>query len=593
MFKPHTWLREAGRGNKLSRHSTITRKHTWIHAGQQGGMASISKGYGRCRPSMLHPGHKHRFLWDLFGMLMLCYDVVIIPVQAAFDPHTATHDHIINWIVLLFWTGDLFLSCITGYYVQGSLVLQPRAVLLHYARTWMIPDIAIIGLDWATVVMNLQSASQSRDNTSNILKTLKIIRMIRMLRLVRLLKLRRILQDFHEHSNSESFSIILSLCTLVVFLVAVNHFIACLWYAVGTSQQGISWVLVHDLQDREVLDRYLTSLHWALTNIASSMEVHPYNTTERAFAVIVLIIGVILSSAFLSMVTGSMLQLWTLWNEERRQFWLLRRYLRDANISSSLAMRVECYLEFIWRREQRDVQEQQVQLLSRLSDPLQNELKHESFAPHLRSHALFSALCDSTKVFLKACAACALAPGDLHFCCGEEAASMTFITNGTLQYHRGSDTGSEHEDLNSGDGVVTHMQEAFEGEWVSEAALWVPWTHVGDITAETVCQLIAIDAKVFGEGVSCNAHVGPVVYKYARRFIDKLNEVSQEELSDLLERTFQAEETYGVSKFASFLPTSSSSVGRSPSRPVGQHSSKTGWSPVVLADNPAEGANVE
>lgn len=489
---------------------------------------------------ILHPGHRKRLLWDLLGMLVLFYDAVTIPFHVAFEPETALSDHIFNWSILLFWTCDVLLSCMTGYYVQGSLVTRPRAVILHYAKTWMLPDLSIVGLDWVTIIMNLHSETQNKENASKLVRTLKVIRIIRFLRLLRLLKLRRILQEFHEHINSESASIMMSLCTLVVFLLVINHFFACLWYAVGSSEE-VSWVTVHDMVDRSILERYLTSLHWALTNIASAMEVRPYNATERLVAVIVLVIGVLMSSAFLSMVTGSMLQLWTLWNEERRQFWLLRRYLRDASISYSLAMRVERYLDYIWRKEQKDVQEQQVQLLARLSEPLRNELKHESFAPHLSQHALFFALCERTKVFLKACTACALAPGDLHFSCGEEADNMTFITDGTLQYMRGSETELDFEEEDG-----SQVEEVVEGEWVSEAALWVRWAHLGDIAAQTVCQIIMIEAKKFADGVFCNIQVAPVVCRYSCKFIEQVNSVNRADLSDLLERTFSAAETYGV-----------------------------------------------
>jgi len=498
--------------------------------------------------AMLHPGQRGRFLWDLLGMLFLCYDVVSIPFQAAFNPPAVLFDHILNWSILFFWTFDVLKSCSTGYYVQGTLVTQPTAVLLHYGRTWMLPDIAIITLDWVMVILNSMSADGSRKNASKVLRTLKVVRMVRMLRLLRLLKLRRLLQEFHEHINSESFSIILSLATLVIFLIAVNHFIACLWYAVGTAELGgPSWVEMHDLQETTIMYRYLTSLHWAFTNIASSMEVRPYNVTERLFAVVVLIIGVILSSAFLGSITGSMLQLWTLWNEERRQFWLLRRYLRDANISISLAMRVERYLDFIWRREKNHVEEEQVSLLGRLSEPLRNELKHESFAPHLKSHALFAALCDRTKVFLKICTARALAPGDFHFNCGEEADSMTFITSGSLQYVRGleveppQESEETNQQANQQQGAA--FQQVGEGEWIAEATLWVEWLHLGDIVAETVCQLITID-RTFADAILCNAQVAGMVQLYAQRFALQLAAIAHEDLSDLLERLFPAADTF-------------------------------------------------
>lgn len=198
------------------------------------------------------------------------------------------------------------------------------------------------------------------------------------------------------------------------------------------------------------------------------------------------------------------------------------------------------------------VQEHEVHLLTLLSEPLQQELKHETFSMYLRGHALFRTIGDHARVYGKALESCYHAFQEILFGCSEKAEFMWFSTSGCLQYALGIKgelpssiplTGFDASDL-----LKTETSGLFplefldEGCWIAESVLWTPWIHQGDLQAVTEVQVIKIDAKMFVEMASGNDSMWNAVTRYAEAFLTKLNSSDVEELTDLTFRLFNPED---------------------------------------------------
>merc|ERR1719517_170672 len=120
----------------------------------------------------------------------------------------------------------------------------------------------------------------------------------------------------------------------------MNHFLACGWYAVGNFGLDPSWVQV--LEGKDLQFRYITSLHWSLTQFTpASMEVFPRNSTERSFAVIVILAAMLTFSSFVSSITSGMTRLRMLKSEKAKQQYLLRSFLKENKIPPDLSMRIQ------------------------------------------------------------------------------------------------------------------------------------------------------------------------------------------------------------------------------------------------------------
>merc|ERR1719223_1033147 len=105
-----------------------------------------------------------------------------------------------------------------------------------------------------------------------------------------------------------------------------------------------NWIEVARVEDTTLMYKYTTSLHWSLTQFTpASMDVSARNVFERVFSIIVLFFAMVAFSSIVGSITGSMTSLRNLKNEEMKQFWLLRRYLRQRNIKKDLSERIFKY----------------------------------------------------------------------------------------------------------------------------------------------------------------------------------------------------------------------------------------------------------
>merc|ERR1719502_1613112 len=132
--------------------------------------------------------------------------------------------------------------------------------------------------------------------------------------------------------NSETMLVTFAIFGRVCAIFMITHICACGWYAAGTHRSPgpdwDTWVYASGMHDRELLERYVTALHWSVTQVHGSMEVAPKNSLERTYAVVA-IFGALF--VFTVLIGNFANLLGTLWSAERystRQLWLLRQYLR-------------------------------------------------------------------------------------------------------------------------------------------------------------------------------------------------------------------------------------------------------------------------
>jgi len=269
---------------------------------------------------------------------------------------------------------------------------------------------------------------------------------------------------------------------------------------------------------------YATSLHWSLTQFTpASMEISARNIVERLYSVCVLLFAMLVFSSIVASITTSMTALRNLQGNEMRQFWLLRRYLRQRNIPKSLSDRIIKFLEHRSTVQGKLVQRDKVPVLGGLSEALHNELMHEMYSPELARHSFFDALKSAMPAVMHRLCRVALklhcyAEKEMAFSAGDEAKKMYFIKTGALEYTQ----------LNNPIGFDLQNKE-----WLSEAVLFTTWRHRGNLLAMTESELLSVDPEQFM--IVMSVHPKPWHYAvfYARKFIQLLNS-SLSELTDVV-----------------------------------------------------------
>jgi len=486
----------------------------------------------------MNPNSTTRLVWDFLGLFLISWDVLFIPFELAFDPDTVTFTTVVSWIILIYWSIDVIMSNLVGFYENGELIMGWRRIFFKYLRTWFVIDVLVLGPDWflkilAATAEGSSTTAQDRANgrLDDVANALRSLRVLRVVRLLRLLKLQRAMNLVYDTLDSEYVFILFTLLKLTCLISVLNHVIACIWYATGriSMEQGeLNW-LENSATDKppiingSLVYQYTTSLHWSLTQFTpASMDTFARNVPERIVSIVVVFFASIGFSSIVGSVTNSVAQLQALHGNSRRQFWLLRKYLNEKQIFEPTRSRLFQFLEHEVEKRRQDVKAEDVKLLPLLSSPLENLLSYELNKGPIKGHPFFGRLeLHMQPIMYRFCHAALkhkhFAIHDTCFRASEESKYMWFIIEGSFNYTLRGD-----------------MYQLSTGSWLAEPAIWTAaWWHRGKLQVSSTSGRLAYVSPA-ALASCCKVHPRPWLYarKYGIKFVKTLNE-SEVPISDL------------------------------------------------------------
>eukprot|EP00929_Paragymnodinium_shiwhaense_P078149 TRINITY_DN4045_c0_g1_i3.p1 TRINITY_DN4045_c0_g1~~TRINITY_DN4045_c0_g1_i3.p1 ORF type:complete len:1133 (+),score=295.61 TRINITY_DN4045_c0_g1_i3:119-3517(+) len=463
------------------------------------------------------PG-KRVFQWDCFALMFAAYDWVALPLLvfwmdlrgAAFSMYVVT---------TLFWSLDVFRNLFVGYHDKGAIVVDLKRVLKRYAKTCMLFDLLSLTADWIRISTNMVSWPESM--------TERAFYFFHFLRLSRVWRMAAVLRNIQERINLESASNLMTIVEMFFLLVLLNHIIGCGWYYIGTrwALGGDSWVtafLMTTDGSENLPYIYMTAFHWSLTQFTpASIAVQPSNLPERIYSVVVLLGALVVFSTFLSGITGAMMHIRGLRAERSKKFWMLRRYLKEAHVPMALSIRIQQFIENEYNNQESFLQEGNVEVLALISNDLRAELQVAICEPRLCGHPLMLLVATADyptmlRICNKACQRTAVGRHETLFQAAEEANCVSFVCDGTMRYAITIPARGETEAMHVSADVVAGM-------WVGEATMWTQWFYLGELTAVTACEVVAVDVLEFHASIPFKGDLQREVLQYAKSFITSLN----------------------------------------------------------------------
>ena len=132
---------------------------------------------------IIMPSNRNKLKWDLLNFGLLIYSAFQIPFALSFQTSTCdiSPTDIFDLVVDCLFLSDCILSCITAYTDSetGNPIVRPKAILAHYARTWLAPDLASsIPFDRIVCAVGVSDPHLARFVT--MLRWLKILRLVKM-----------------------------------------------------------------------------------------------------------------------------------------------------------------------------------------------------------------------------------------------------------------------------------------------------------------------------------------------------------------------------------------------------------------------------
>lgn len=471
-----------------------------------------------------HPSGPQRIAWNLNCLLLILYDIIMVPLQAFQLPSLLVLD-LVEWMCTLCWTMDVLFSFRTGYYISSDLEMRPREIAKHYAQTWLPIDTFIVVLDWVTL---LASAVGSGANLVRITRVLRILRCLRLLRVAKMQVLFSVVQD---QINSSVVYLCFGLLKMAAILVVGMHALACIWYALGeaSSDGWTSYYALEGTMERTVWFWYFASSRWTLAQINGRTDTHELrNMPELIYTCFVAVgFAIIFMTVFYGSVTASMMELNDLAETKTKARRLVNAYLKKHDVSSQLVGNAKQHLAST--EIQSSEHEEQIRVLALLPPDLGRDLLYEVRQPVLSSHRWFSGLNREFPRAVRHICHAAVEQVWTHqrevvFERGDACNSMLFVDSGRMHYRvDGWDRASDASSLIPSDVFETGVV-LLTGQWVSEPALWVEWVNRGRMVAGAKGCLFSLEAADFAKLLREYRSVYAIAVLYAKDFIRTLQQ---------------------------------------------------------------------
>eukprot|EP00928_Gymnodinium_smaydae_P080193 TRINITY_DN63941_c0_g1_i1.p1 TRINITY_DN63941_c0_g1~~TRINITY_DN63941_c0_g1_i1.p1 ORF type:complete len:882 (+),score=83.16 TRINITY_DN63941_c0_g1_i1:33-2648(+) len=472
----------------------------------------------------IHPNSNKRVFIDLIGIIFLAYDMVMIPLILTWTVPMG----IFQYLNVLFWCFDMCCSFLTGYMAGNVVEMRFTHIARRYLKSWFIVDAGLLALDIVDVALE-----NGTDGRHRLLRLVRLGRVIRVLSLFRSGRIARVIDEFEYRLNCDVHRCALQFTTFIFFLLWVTHVLSCMWFAVGAyadSNTGERWVNLAmqengsslTYKEASIFYQYIASAHWAAAQITlGSTDIVCHNSAERLLSLLCLFFGLFFTSSLISSISANLVDIQMANKKARDNMRILREYVRQNNISGRLARHVQQQFA-LHSSTKRRLTEADVTALNGLSRFLRKSLAFEALKPSLLSNSFLRALTYLNDACVRDLCAESITTTLSHendeiFNIAKEARYVYYVMEGSLTYKE--------------DDVVPEVTVC-QAAWISEAAMFVTWIHVGSLTSSTACLLLVVDACKWLSTLESHLLTFSFAKEYARQFYHRV-EAAALQLTDL------------------------------------------------------------
>jgi len=456
------------------------------------------ESYRVCRHIITRPESMRCMCWSLGRVMALLYELLRTPL-GVFGPAHGTPMVAMDLCVAFFWTMNIPMTFLTGFYEEGLVEMRLSEIAARYAQTWLVPDMFLVGLDWFVCLVPYVAAVPSQVAT-----VLRLIGFVRLSRTVAIYKHLNVVIAYLRLGNLQTlFRILVKLAVIVI----INHWVACGWVFLGFREDG-GWMQMSMLEDQSSAYIYMTSLHWSLTQFTpAATDIHAHTDVERVYSVCVILFALITFSSFVSSITTTMQALQAKKSERESQEMELRNFFVENNISAELGTQISRFLTKYHFSQKKRKHENDFKFLETLPGHLRRQLREELHVPVITWMPFMECLLSNDAVTVHAMAHTAVSQtthhaGDTLFVPGDEASQVWFVIYGMADYVHEHDKKASKYSRATGDTQNTSSAMSTGltvGTWAGDPALWLLWSHCGFMIAKTHLEVTVLDAHACRE----------------------------------------------------------------------------------------------
>uniref|UniRef100_A0A3P9LLU5 Cyclic nucleotide gated channel subunit alpha 2b n=1 Tax=Oryzias latipes TaxID=8090 RepID=A0A3P9LLU5_ORYLA len=309
---------------------------------------------------VVSPSDDIYYRWLLVISITVLYNWFVVVARACFDQLQMTF--FIWWLVLDYISDtvyilDTIVRLRTGFLEQGLLVKDHIKLRDSYVRTLQFKlDVAsILPTDLGYIATGIHTPQ---------------------LRFNRLLHFPRMFEFFDRTETRTNYPNIFRICNLVLYILVIIHWNACIYYAISKSLGfgSDTWVFPNASRTgfTTLSESYVYCLYWSTLTLTTIGEMPPpVRDEEYLFVVFDFLVGVLIFATIVGNV-GSMI---SNMNATRAEFQAridaIKHYMHFRKVSRELETRVIKWFDYLWTNK-KAVDEQEV--LKNLPNKLRAEI---------------------------------------------------------------------------------------------------------------------------------------------------------------------------------------------------------------------------
>uniref|UniRef100_A0A674NWQ8 Cyclic nucleotide gated channel subunit alpha 2 n=1 Tax=Takifugu rubripes TaxID=31033 RepID=A0A674NWQ8_TAKRU len=313
---------------------------------------------------VVSPSDNAYYRWLFVIAVAVLYNWFLVVARACFDKLQVENyicwlvlDYLSDLIYLLDTGADLFIHFMLRFLEQGLLVKDQAKLWASYVRTlqFKLDLLSILPTDLAYISTGIHTPQ---------------------LRFNRLLRFPRMFEFFDRTETRTNYPNIFRICNLVLYILVIIHWNACIYYAISKSLGfgSDTWVFpnISRPEYSSLTRSYVYCLYWSTLTLTTIGEMPaPVRDEEYLFVVFDFLVGVLIFATIVGNV-GSMI---ANMNATRAEFQAridaIKHYMHFRKVNKELETRVIKWFDYLWTNK-KAVDEQEV--LKNLPNKLRAEI---------------------------------------------------------------------------------------------------------------------------------------------------------------------------------------------------------------------------
>eukprot|EP01084_Bolivina_argentea_P294357 506444_1 len=266
-----------------------------------------------CGPdTVVNPYGSFKIIWDLLVSIVIIISAIEIPLTMAFDIPVDFTTSIgrMSFCIDIFLCCDICVTFRTAYYDKYdplNLIKQPNLIAKQYAKGWFVFDF-LTSFPFGFI---FTSYDDDVEDGTVAFKFLRIIRIVRILRVFRIYKMMGIMREMNR--LFPTLKKWLGISQVLIFMLFVAHYFACLWFGVGKNGQKADYESWLDFEEPpiyvdgeyNIISAYTTCMYWSVVTLFTTGygDIVAHNTNEKWVAMFVIVIGCILTAYLVGTLT--------------------------------------------------------------------------------------------------------------------------------------------------------------------------------------------------------------------------------------------------------------------------------------------------